>query len=78
MPQLLRLKQSWKTNRGAVLLIVTVSMVALLAIASLAVDFGYLMVIKNQLQNGADAGALRGAEMLYDSTGQMINESANH
>jgi len=77
MPRLLRLKDHWKTDRGAVIVTVAAMMVVLLALGSLAVDIGYIMVIRNQLQNAADAGALRGARVLYTNNGQTINTGAN-
>jgi Flp pilus assembly protein TadG len=52
--------------------------VVLLAFGSLAVDVGYIMVVRNQLQNAGDAGALRGARMLYINAGQTINTNANN
>ncbi|WP_164704841.1 pilus assembly protein TadG-related protein [Cupriavidus necator] len=39
--------------------------VALLSFAALAIDVGYLFVVRNQLQNAADAAALNGANNLY-------------
>jgi Flp pilus assembly protein TadG len=54
-----------ETQRGAVAIIVAVSMVALLAITALAVDVGHIFVVRNQVQNAVDAAALRGASFLY-------------
>lgn len=50
---------------GAVLVIVALLLVVLVAIAAFAIDIGHLMVVRNQLQNAADAGALAGARVLY-------------
>jgi Flp pilus assembly protein TadG len=56
---------------------VAVTMVALLGIAALALDIGYLYVVRGELQNAADAGALAGAQVLYPSDGQSVNEGAD-
>ncbi len=47
---------------GAIALVMVVALVALMAAAALAVDYGYMLVVQRQLQNAADAGALSGAE----------------
>lgn len=66
-----------KNKDGAVLLLVVVFMIALIGIIALAIDVGHLFVVRNQLQNAADAGALRGARVLYNDYGTAINEGAN-
>jgi len=45
-------------ERGAVLVLVAISMVALIGIVALAVDIGYLLVTRNEVQNVADGSAL--------------------
>jgi hypothetical protein len=51
-------------QRGSVLIFVTILMVVLLGFAALAVDIGHLRVVRNELQNAADAAALSGASYL--------------
>lgn len=51
-------------QRGAALILTAVALAALLGFAALAVDIGYLYVVRNQLQNAADAAALSGAGYL--------------
>jgi Flp pilus assembly protein TadG len=63
-------------ERGAVLVIVVLLLIVLIGVAAYAIDVGHLMVVRNELQNGADAGALAGALALYDDTGN-INTGAN-
>ncbi|MBI3949405.1 MAG: Tad domain-containing protein [Acidobacteria bacterium] len=53
-----------KAELGAVLLIAAAGLVALLGATALAVDIGYFFLVKNQLQNTADAAALAGAKGL--------------
>ena len=47
-----------KDQRGSVAIIVALSLLMLLGFGALAVDLGYVMLVKNELQNAADAGAL--------------------
>ncbi len=54
-------------ERGVTASLVVLSLVALLSLTALAVDMGYLMVMRNRMQNAVDAAALRGAESLYPS-----------
>jgi hypothetical protein len=46
-----------------------ISLLSLLGIAALAIDVGYLFVVRNELQNAADAAALAGAHNLVPYTG---------
>ncbi len=65
---------------GGILVLVAVLFVVLLGVAAFAIDIGHLMVVKNEVQNAADAGALAGARMLYTSitgTAITINAGAN-
>jgi len=66
-----------KGQNGAVLVTVTIAMLALLAFAALAIDVSHLYVVKNELQNAADAGALAAARVLYIDNGTTINTGAN-
>jgi Flp pilus assembly protein TadG len=50
-----------RENSGVTAVIVALSIFALLGFGALAVDLGYVMVAKNELQNAADAAALAGA-----------------
>lgn len=60
-------------------MIVAVALVVLLGMAALAIDLGYYYVIRNELQNAADAGALAGAQVLYTAApqGAQVNPGAN-
>ena len=51
-------------SRGAVAVMVAVTMTVLLAMAAAALDIGHALVGRNELQNAADAGALAGARAL--------------
>jgi Flp pilus assembly protein TadG len=54
-------------QHGFVLVYLTLAMVLLMGMAALALDTGHLYVIKAQLQNAADAGALAGGASLDGS-----------
>lgn len=52
-------------QRGAVTLLVALTLPVLMGAAALAVDLAYLQVVRSELQNDADAAALAGARTLY-------------
>ena len=54
-----------RRQRGVVGVMAPVLMLVILSIGAIAVDLGYLYVIRNELQNAADAAALAGAAGLY-------------
>lgn len=60
---------------GAAAVLVALLMVVFLGIAALALDVGYLYVVRTELQNAADAAALAGAGRLYPRsiTGAVIS-----
>jgi hypothetical protein len=65
-------------QRGALVVLVTASIMVLLGAIALAVDVGYLYVVRNQLQNAVDAAAMAGAQGLlveprnYSPDGQAM------
>ena len=60
----------WRSERGTVIVMVAVSLLALLAFSAFSVDHGVLMTGRAQAQNAADAGAMAAALYLAwdDST----------
>ena len=66
-----------KGNSGAVAIIMALCLVMFIGFTALAIDIGHLYVVKNELQNAADAGALAGARVLYTDSGQSVNPDAN-
>jgi hypothetical protein len=70
------LLEMFDNENGAVLIMVTFALVALLGFAALAIDITHLTVVKNELQNAGDAGALAGALILFNSDGS-INSGAS-
>ena len=58
-----------RRQRGAVIVLVTLAMVAMLLMAALALDGGHMLVNKTRLQNSVDAAALSGAKTLQQVLG---------
>lgn len=62
------------SERGAVLVHVTLALFALTALATFVVDYGVLLTARRQAQNAADAAALAAATALaYDNASDMSN-----
>ncbi len=53
---------------GVIAVVVVILMTMILGFAALALDIGHLMVVRNQLQNAADATALTAAAHLFPHT----------
>lgn len=62
-PQALR-RQARKHQQGVVAIQVALFLVVLLGFAALAIDVGRALVVRNELQNAADAAALAGVSQL--------------
>jgi len=52
-------------EQGVALIYITIAFVVFLGIAAFAIDIGYHAVVRNQLQNAADAAALDACNYLY-------------
>jgi Flp pilus assembly protein TadG len=61
-----------KKQRGIVMPIAAISLLFLVGFAALAIDVGYLFVVRNELQNAADSAALAGAGHLTPYTGAPL------
>ena len=66
-----------KNERGATAVLVALVMLPLIAITALAIDTGHIYVVRNELQNAADAGALAAAQSLYLPDETQVNVGAN-
>lgn len=64
-------------QRGAVVVLVAALAFVFAGLAALTVDVHHLLLVRNELQNAADAGALAGARVLYNNSGTEINTAAN-
>ena len=59
---------SFKRQRGAVVLLLALLLPLFIGVAAYAIDIAYFFGVRSQLQNDADAAALAGARHLYDGT----------
>ena len=66
-----------RDQRGVTIILVAMLMFVFLGITALAVDLSNLYVVRNELQNAADAGALAGARFLYNYDGTEVNAGTN-
>lgn len=57
-------RENQENQRGAVIIFVAAAMSAFIGFAALAIDVGFLMAARNELQNAADSAALAGASQL--------------
>ncbi|HEX5615889.1 MAG TPA: pilus assembly protein TadG-related protein [Acidimicrobiia bacterium] len=64
-------------ERGAVLVMMAVLLVVLLGITALAVDLGVGRAHKREVQSGADAGALGGAQELIPNPTASLSDAEN-
>jgi hypothetical protein len=67
---------------GIAVVVVALLLMGFIAITALAIDIAHLYVVRNELHNAADAGALAGARCLYDcmagvQSGSALNLQAN-
>jgi hypothetical protein len=66
-----------KDQRGVTVVLVALLIVVLMGVAALAVDIGHLLVVRNELQNAADAACLAGARFLYADNGERVHLEAS-
>lgn len=71
-------RQHTPMQKGAVTLLVALTLPVLVGAAALAVDMAHLHVVRNELQNDADAAALAGARALYNSPTGSTDWSLAH
>jgi Flp pilus assembly protein TadG len=67
----------FREQRGVILVVVALLFLAFIGVAALAIDVGHLFLVRNELQNSADAGCLAGARFLYRDDGVSVNEDGN-
>lgn len=60
-----KLKRFSNAQKGAISVLVALTLPVLVGAGALAVDLAYLHVVRNELQNDADAAALAGARKLF-------------
>ena len=62
-----------RAHRGIVLPLMAVSLVTLMGFIGLALDVGYVYMVRNELQDSADAAALAGAGQLFSGSSSTPN-----
>ena len=67
----------FREQRGVIAIVVALLFLGLIGVAALAIDVVHLFLVRNELQNAADAGSLAGARFLYQDDGMSVNENAN-
>src|SRR6476660_5676126 len=65
-----------RAERGQILGVVALALVALLGIAAFSIDVGYAYYAKRQLQSATDAAALAGAQDLPNGTNAIASATA--
>lgn len=74
----INLRRARSEERGVVLVIVAVSLVAILAFAAIAIDIGSFYQAQRQAQAAADAGALAGADDLNSNPSGVTTDATNY
>jgi Putative Tad-like Flp pilus-assembly len=69
--------RAFRGERGTVAVLVGILTVTLVGLGALAIDVSHLFVVRNELQNASDSGALAGARFLYNDSGTSVNQNAN-
>lgn len=70
-----KIQQFSRSEKGAVSVLVALALPMLMGAGALAVDLAYLHVVRNELQNDADAAALAGARKLYANGASTLDWS---
>ncbi len=70
-----KIRRLFNSQKGAVSVLVALTLPVLVGAGALAVDLAYLHVVRNELQNDADAAALAGARKLYTNGAKALDWS---
>ena len=68
MIRLIQLPLKPSNRKGAVLVLSALLMIVMLGMAAFAIDIGYMMLVRTQLQLAADAGAMAAGNSMNLST----------
>jgi hypothetical protein len=75
MKILMLLQKFIRRERGSFLVLAAITMLVVLGLAALAIDVGYMLTARNQLQAGVDASALAGAAGLMTNQNLAIQRA---
>ena len=71
-------KRNDRSEEGVTVILVAIGMFALLGFAALAIDISHFVIVRNELKNASDSGALAGARYLYfDESENYLNGNVN-
>jgi Flp pilus assembly protein TadG len=70
-------KNILNNERGVSMILIALLLTMFMGFIALAIEFGHLYVVRNELRDAADAGALAGARVLYTTDGTAVNPGAN-
>lgn len=59
-------------ERGVSMILMAILLAVFIGFTALAIDYGHLYMVRNELRNAADAGALAGGRKLYTDDGTAI------
>ena len=62
-------------DRGQTLIFVVLALVAILGLAALGIDVGYMYSVRHELQRSADAGALAGGSRFIEDGGEWSSDN---
>lgn len=69
------MEQPFKKQQGGVLVLFALLLPLFIGVGAYAIDIAYFFLVRNQLQNAADAAALKGARHLYEGASATPNWS---
>ena len=72
-----KLTATYRTRRGAIAVLAAILSVFMVGMIAFAVDFGYLSLVRTQLQATADSAALAGAGTMNTNEADMIAAAKN-
>ena len=67
-----------RSRRGAVIVLSAFLMIVLIAMVAFAIDTGYILTVRTEMQNAADAGALAGAAAMANGTSAAREAALNY
>jgi hypothetical protein len=74
----MRLRDLLPKDDGNVAVIVALSMIAIIGITALVIDAGVIFMAKNKLLNALDAGALAGADVMFQGQASVTSTAESY
>lgn len=67
-----------RDRRGAIIVLSAFLMIVVFGLAAFAIDIGYMMLVRTQLQAAADAGAMAAGNSMYGTPNEIIQVGKNY